>query len=385
MKIGIYGGSFNPIHYGHIGLVKWVAEHSDLDEVWLMVSPNNPLKMNADLMGKFDLRTNYSARVSAAEKVLAEVACTKVLRVSDFENGLPRPSYTANTLRELQKAYPEDEFSLIVGADNWALMEQWREYEYVLSNYRIFVYPRQGVAMGVRSELPKGKVIFCEGAPLYDVSSTEMRAKDRSREELANTWTHLLALIGAIGVSGPLIRLAVDRGALAIVGTVLFIAGMLLMFTSSTLYHAIQNPIHKTRLRVFDHVSIYAMIAGSYSLLCVYVVGGWMGWTLFGFLWACVLAGTIGKFVALGRYPRLSLSLYLLMGWVALLIMRPMWLLLSHAAFWWILTEGLLYTGGAYFFRGDEQHRYWHAIWHVFIVLGALCHTIATWLILTNG
>lgn len=186
-------------------------------------------------------------------------------------------------------------------------------------------------------------------------------------------------------MSGPLIRLAVGRGTLAIVGTVLFIAGMLLMFTSSTLYHAIQNPIHKTRLRVFDHVSIYAMIAGSYSLLCVYVVGGWMGWTLFGFLWACVLAGTIGKFVALGRYPRLSLSLYLLMGWVALLIMRPMWLQLSHAAFWWILTEGLLYTGGAYFFRGDEQHHYWHAIWHVFIVLGALCHTIATWLILTNG
>lgn len=176
MKIGIYGGSFNPIHYGHIGLVKWVAEHSDLDEVWLMVSPNNPLKMNADLTGQYDLRTNYSARVSTAEKALAKVNCTKVLKVSDFENGLPRPSYTANTLRELQKAYPEDEFSLIIGADNWALMEKWREYDYILSSYRIFIYPRQGAAMNARPELPKGNVIFCEGAPLFDVSSTELRA-----------------------------------------------------------------------------------------------------------------------------------------------------------------------------------------------------------------
>lgn len=209
------------------------------------------------------------------------------------------------------------------------------------------------------------------------------RPQDRSCEEPANTLTHLLALIGAIGVSGPLIWLAIDRGALAVVGTVLFIAGMLLMFTSSTLYHAIQNPAHKARLRVFDHVSIYAMIAGSYSLLCVFVVGGWKGWTLFIFLWACVLAGTVGKCFALGRHPRLSLILYLLMGWAALLIMRPMWLLLPRSAFWWILAEGLLYTLGTYFFHGDEQHRYWHAIWHVFIVLGALCHTIATWLILS--
>ena len=215
--------------------------------------------------------------------------------------------------------------------------------------------------------------------------STDLQAQDRSCEEPANTWTHLLPLIGSVGVSAPLIVHAADRGALAVVGTVLFIAGMLLMFTSSTLYHAIQSPVHKARLRVFDHVSIYAMIAGSYSLLCVYVVGGWRGWALFSFLWACVLAGTVGKCVALGRYPRLSLVLYLLMGWAALLIMRPMWLLLPRAAFWWILAEGVMYTTGAYFFHGDEQHRYWHAVWHVFIVLGALCHTIATWLILTNG
>ena len=214
------------------------------------------------------------------------------------------------------------------------------------------------------------------------VRNTELQAQDRSSEEPANTWTHLLALIGAIGVSAPLIRHAVDRGALAVVGTVLFIAGMLLMFTSSTLYHAIQVPVHKARLRVFDHVSIYAMIAGSYSLLCVYVVGGWKGWTLFVFLWACVLAGAIGKFIALGKYPKLSLALYLAMGWVALLILYPMWLHMPHAAFFWIIAEGVFYTIGSYFFNKDEEHAYYHAIWHVFITLGATSHTIATWLIL---
>ena len=93
---------------------------------------------------------------------------------------------------------------------------------------------------------------------------------------------------------------------------------MLLMYGSSTLYHAVSAPAHKRRLRVFDHISIYVMIAGSYSLICLSTVGGWLGWTVFGFLWACVIAGIVGKVIALGKYPNLSLALYLAMGWVAL-------------------------------------------------------------------
>ncbi|MBR2266584.1 MAG: hypothetical protein IJ882_08015, partial [Paludibacteraceae bacterium] len=124
-----------------------VAEHSDLDEVWLMVSPNNPLKVNAQLQGEYDLRTNFAARLDAARKALAETGCSKPLRASDFEDSLPRPSYTANTLRELQKAYPQHEFSLIIGADNWAIIEQWKEYDFVLQNFRLFVYPRQGAEL----------------------------------------------------------------------------------------------------------------------------------------------------------------------------------------------------------------------------------------------
>lgn len=162
----------------------------------------------------------------------------------------------------------------------------------------------------------------------------------------------------------------------------MFLLGMLLMYVSSTLYHATTEPETKRRLRVFDHISIYVMIAGSYSLICLSVLGGWMGWSLFVFLWSCVIAGIIGKSFALGKHPKLSLALYLMMGWAALLVIWPMWQKMTHAAFAWVLAEGVFYTIGAYFFHGDEKHPFWHAIWHVFIMLGSLSHTIATVLIL---
>lgn len=158
--------------------------------------------------------------------------------------------------------------------------------------------------------------------------------------------------------------------------------GMLLMFTSSTVYHAVTDPVHKARLRVFDHISIYVMIAGSYSPICLSVLGGWVGWSVFGFLWACVIAGIVGKTIALGRHPRLSLALYLAMGWTALVVIWPMWTGMPHAAFWWIIAEGVFYTVGSYFFNHDEEHAFYHAIWHVFITLGALSHIIAIWIIL---
>ena len=203
-----------------------------------------------------------------------------------------------------------------------------------------------------------------------------------SAEEKANTITHLIPLLGACVIAWPLMRLAVSP--LDILGAALFVSGMLLMFGSSTFYHLIVAPEHKARLRILDHVAIYVMIAGSYSPVCLSAVGGWLGWSVFGFLWACVIAGIIGKVAALGKHPRLSLALYLAMGWVALLMIVPMWRSMSHAAFWWIVSEGVFYTVGAYFFNQDEKHAFYHAIWHVFIVLGASAHTIATWLILSD-
>lgn len=167
MKIGIYGGSFNPVHFGHVGLAKWVIENTDLDELWLMVSPNNPLKP-AGILAPEEQRL---AGVREAIKDMEHV------KASDFEFHLPRPSYTANTLRELQKTYPEHEFTLVIGEDNLAIFNQWREYEFILENFRIFVYPRKGTITNYPSPITNAKnIIFLADAPLFNISSTEIRA-----------------------------------------------------------------------------------------------------------------------------------------------------------------------------------------------------------------
>ena len=207
-----------------------------------------------------------------------------------------------------------------------------------------------------------------------------------SDEEKANTWTHLIPFVLTLCLMWPLLNKAIQAQIndfkYQILGTALFLLGMVLMYGSSTLYHMVAAPVHKARLRVFDHISIYVMIAGSYSVVCLTVVGGWIGWSLFAFLWSCVITGVIGKLVALGKHPNLSLALYLAMGWVGLLVLVPMWRNMPHAAFWWVIAEGVFYSIGAYFFNKDEQHKFYHAIWHVFIVLGSLAHTIATWMVL---
>lgn len=169
MKIGIYGGSFNPVHFGHVGLAKWIIEHTDLDEVWLLVSPNNPLKAAGILAPEEE-------RLAAVREAIKDI---KGLKASDFEFGLPRPSYTANTLRALQKAYPEHEFTLVIGEDNLAIFTQWREYEYIASNYRVFVYPRKGSSMIENFKLKIEdfkELVFLQDAPLFDISSTAIRS-----------------------------------------------------------------------------------------------------------------------------------------------------------------------------------------------------------------
>ena len=164
-KIGIYGGSFNPVHFGHVGLAKWVIEHTDLDELWMLVSPNNPLKPASMLAPEQE-------RLAGVQEAIKDIPNVKA---SDFEFHLPRPSYTANTLRELQKAYPQHEFTLIIGQDNLAIFNRWREYEYILKNFRIFVYPRKG--SNEQPAVSDENILFLSSAPLFNISSTELRAK----------------------------------------------------------------------------------------------------------------------------------------------------------------------------------------------------------------
>ena len=173
-RIGIYGGSFNPVHFGHVGLAKWVIENTDLDELWFLVSPNNPLKAADSLAPEEE-------RLAAVREAVKDIPGVKV---SDFEFSLPCPSYTANTLRALQQAYPDCEFTLVIGEDNLAIFDQWREYEFILQNFRIFVYPRTssrqtgGVASvkkGNTSITNAKNIEFLASAPHFDISSTEIR------------------------------------------------------------------------------------------------------------------------------------------------------------------------------------------------------------------
>ena len=176
MKIGIYGGSFNPIHFGHTGLAQWVVNNTDLDEVWLMVSPNNPLK-DASILA------DEQERLAAAKEAIGDgrLASGKRIIVSDFEFTLPRPNYTANTLRELQKQYPQHEFTLIIGEDNLEIFPKWREYTYLLENFRILVYPRKGSGKSVEQMMQElgtahiKEVQLLANAPYFEISSTELR------------------------------------------------------------------------------------------------------------------------------------------------------------------------------------------------------------------
>lgn len=177
MLVAIYGGSFNPLHFGHTGLAAWVAAHTEVDEVWLMVTPNNPLKASTMLADEQERLQAARQEISRLQQINTIRGIGRV-RVSDFEFSLPRPSYTANTLRELRKAYPEHRFALLIGQDNWVIRRQWRNWEEIQANYPIYVYPRGSEGFdAIKREVEgiQGEIHLLEGAPLFDISSTELR------------------------------------------------------------------------------------------------------------------------------------------------------------------------------------------------------------------
>ena len=190
--------------------------------------------------------------------------------------------------------------------------------------------------------------------------------------EKGNTWTHLIGAVFALA-SMWVIWPAVKQGWQMTMGVIFFIVGMFLMFLSSTIYHWLSPGRVKQAMRKLDHISIYVMIACSYTPICVGVVGGWIGWTIFGVQWAAVIGGTFYKIFAMGRYPRLSLAIYLIMGWSVLLVIDPVFSRLTPLAMGLLVAEVLFYTAGTYFFAHDSKENF-HAIWHVFVLLGAIAH-----------
>lgn len=162
-KVGIFGGSFNPIHTGHIALAKSLCQQAGLDEVWLMVSPMNPFKKEAT-----DLLTD-KLRLEMAEQAIAD---EPKLKACDYEFHMPKPSYTWHTLQALSQDFPHVSFTLLIGGDNWASFDKWFHHEDILSRYPIVVYPRKGYDIG---KVPSGVTIV--ETPLLNISSTEIRQR----------------------------------------------------------------------------------------------------------------------------------------------------------------------------------------------------------------
>lgn len=164
-KIGIFGGSFNPIHVGHALIASYIVENSDIDTLWLMVSPQNPLKENSSLASDYH-------RLRMTELVSRRI---ENVITSAFEFDLPKPSYTIDTLNALQAKFPDDEFYLVIGADNWFVFDRWKAGEEIITKHRVLIYPRRGYDI-VIPEKYSDRVSVVK-APLIEVSSTQVRER----------------------------------------------------------------------------------------------------------------------------------------------------------------------------------------------------------------
>ncbi len=161
-KTGIFSGSFNPIHIGHLALANWLCEFEDLDEIWFLITPQNPLKDSDDLM-------DDHLRFKMVEAAIGDYPKFKA---SNFEFTLPKPSYTINTLRALEEAYPDHSFHFIMGADNWGRISQWKDADILISQYPIIIYPRLGNEIKIPSAYHNIKKV---DAPIIEISSTFIR------------------------------------------------------------------------------------------------------------------------------------------------------------------------------------------------------------------
>lgn len=182
-KIGLYFGTYNPIHIGHLIIANHMVNYTDLDEVWFVVSPLNPFKKKKTLLD------NY-ARLELVYRAIKDY---DRLRVSDIEFGLPRPSYTINTLVYITEKYPNKDFSLIMGGDNLKSFHKWKNYELILQNHELYVYPR---LLSAKSSLDNHEKIHLVDAPIMQISSSFIRNAIKDQRDVRamlpeNVWEYI--------------------------------------------------------------------------------------------------------------------------------------------------------------------------------------------------
>jgi len=183
MKIGLYFGTFNPIHIGHLIIANHFAEYSGLDQIWMVVTPHNPLKKKDTLLDDYQ----------RLQLVFLATEDYPKIKPSDIEFKLPQPNYTVNTLAYLQEKYPQHIFSLIMGEDNLKSLHKWKNYDVILQNYEIYVYPRletkgrTGEAISIESknsEFKNNPKIHIIDAPIVEISSTFIRANIKNKKNI---------------------------------------------------------------------------------------------------------------------------------------------------------------------------------------------------------
>lgn len=171
IKTGIFGGSFNPIHIGHLALANYLCEYGEVDEVWFLVSPHNPLKEEKELWDD-DFRL---------ELVRIAIGDYPKFSACDIEFRLPKPSYTITTLDALKKQYPERDFTLIIGSDNWEIFNKWHKPQEIINKYHLLIYPRSGYKIDT-DKLPAHVKLV--NAPTFEMSSTTIREAIRMDKDI---------------------------------------------------------------------------------------------------------------------------------------------------------------------------------------------------------
>jgi len=198
-------------------------------------------------------------------------------------------------------------------------------------------------------------------------------------EEIAHAVTHGLGVLGSVVGLVLMVTRAIPRGSVMLtVGVTIFGASMVILYTASTLYHALTAKRAKHIFELLDYSAIYVLIAGSYTPLALVILGGAWGWWVLGVVWGLAVLGILYEVVLHRRWKLLSLAFYLILGWLAVAVIKPLSAALPTAGMIWLGAGGLAYTGGSVFYawRGFPYH---HAVWHLFVLAGTLCHFICVW------